>query len=24
MTRIIMSWSIDPEYEDLKKLMGVL
>jgi hypothetical protein len=24
MTRIIMSWSIDPEYEDLKKLMSVL
>jgi hypothetical protein len=23
-TRIIMSWSIDPEYEDLKKLMSVL
>ena len=24
MTRIIMSWSIDPEYEDLKKSTGVL
>jgi hypothetical protein len=24
MTRIIMSWSIDPEYEDTKKLVGML
>lgn len=24
MTRIILSWSIDPDYEDVKKLVGVL
>lgn len=24
MTRIIMSWSIDPEYEDTKNLVGML
>jgi hypothetical protein len=24
LTRIIMSWSIDPEYEDTKKIIGTL